>query len=108
MGLVAILAGLGLLIWLAYRGVSVLIVAPAAALLVALPQAPESRRPDRFPEAATAARERVLNRIREGRSLLTPPASWHSPRRRVRHWPCGARLREHRKRCVRCAVPAGR
>ena len=79
-----------------------------AALLVALPQAPESRRPDRFPEAATAARERVLNRIREGRSLLTPPASWHSPRRRVRHWPCGARLREHRKRCVRCVVPAGR
>ena len=36
MGLVAILVGLGLLIWLAYRGVSVLIVAPAAALLVAL------------------------------------------------------------------------
>jgi H+/gluconate symporter-like permease len=36
MGLIAILVGLGLLIWLAYRGVSVLIVAPAAALLVAL------------------------------------------------------------------------
>jgi len=40
-----------------------------AALLVALPQAPETRRPDRFPEAATAARERVLNRIREARIL---------------------------------------
>lgn len=33
-----------------------------AALLVALPQAPEARRPDRFPEAALAARTRVLAR----------------------------------------------
>ncbi len=31
-----------------------------AALLVALPQAPEARRPDRFPEAARRARDRVL------------------------------------------------
>src|SRR5262249_62431435 len=31
-----------------------------AALLVALPQAPELRRPDRFPEAAPRARNRVL------------------------------------------------
>ena len=34
-----------------------------AALLVALPQAPEARRPDRFPEAAKRARDRVLDRI---------------------------------------------
>lgn len=34
-----------------------------AALLVALPQAPESRRPDRHPEAAKAARDRVLDRV---------------------------------------------
>ena len=34
-----------------------------AALLVALPQAPEARRPDRFPEAAKSARDRVLDRI---------------------------------------------
>jgi len=34
-----------------------------AALLVALPQAPESRRPDRDPEAARAARNRVLDRL---------------------------------------------
>ena len=34
-----------------------------AALLVALPQAPENRRPDRYPEAAKAARARVLARI---------------------------------------------
>jgi penicillin-binding protein 1C len=33
-----------------------------AALLVALPQSPELRRPDRFPEAARAARDRVLDR----------------------------------------------
>lgn len=33
-----------------------------AALLVALPQSPESRRPDRYPEAAGAARDRVLAR----------------------------------------------
>ena len=34
-----------------------------AALLVALPQAPEARRPDRFPQAAKRARDRVLDRI---------------------------------------------
>lgn len=33
-----------------------------AALLVALPQSPETRRPDRFPIAAKAARDRVLAR----------------------------------------------
>lgn len=33
-----------------------------AALLVALPQSPELRRPDRFPTAARAARDRVLDR----------------------------------------------
>ncbi|MFY0682190.1 MAG: penicillin-binding protein 1C [Thalassovita sp.] len=34
-----------------------------AALLVALPQAPEGRRPDRYPDRALAARERVLHRM---------------------------------------------
>ncbi|GAB5375199.1 MAG: hypothetical protein AcusKO_16610 [Acuticoccus sp.] len=34
-----------------------------AALLVALPQSPEARRPDRHPEAARAARDRVLDRL---------------------------------------------
>jgi penicillin-binding protein 1C len=34
-----------------------------AALLVALPQSPEARRPDRFPERAAAARDRVLERM---------------------------------------------
>src|ERR1700688_5249768 len=35
----------------------------AAALLVALPQSPELRRPDRFAESAHAARDRVLDRF---------------------------------------------
>lgn len=34
-----------------------------AALLIALPQAPESRRPDRHPEAARIGRDRVLRRL---------------------------------------------
>lgn len=41
-----------------------------AALLVALPQSPEARRPDRFPEAARAARDRVLDRAFH-RGLIT-------------------------------------
>jgi penicillin-binding protein 1C len=40
-----------------------------AALLVALPQAPETIRPDRFPQAARTARDKVL-RLMAGRSLL--------------------------------------
>ncbi|WP_262329307.1 penicillin-binding protein 1C [Bosea sp. BH3] len=42
-----------------------------AALLVALPQSPETRRPDRFAEAARKARERVLERA--GRAGLATP-----------------------------------
>jgi penicillin-binding protein 1C len=39
-----------------------------AALLVALPQSPETRRVDRYPDAARAARDRVLDRmVEEGR-----------------------------------------
>jgi penicillin-binding protein 1C len=34
-----------------------------AALMVALPQSPETRRPDRFPAAAAAARDRVIARL---------------------------------------------
>jgi penicillin-binding protein 1C len=36
-----------------------------AALLVALTQSPQARRPDRHPEAALAARDRVLDRVAE-------------------------------------------
>ncbi|MFZ5749604.1 MAG: penicillin-binding protein 1C [Pseudomonadota bacterium] len=43
------------------------LTAAEAALLVALPQSPETRRPDRNPGAARAARDRVLDRMaREG------------------------------------------
>ncbi|MBP0578591.1 penicillin-binding protein 1C [Labrys sp. LIt4] len=42
-----------------------------AAMLVALPQAPESRRPDRAPAAAKAARNRVL-RLLAGKGVLHP------------------------------------
>lgn len=41
-----------------------------AALLVSLPQSPEIRRPDRFPDPARKARNRVLDRAHE-RGLLT-------------------------------------
>jgi penicillin-binding protein 1C len=41
-----------------------------AALLVALPQSPETRRPDRFEQAAIKARERVLARV-EAAGLAT-------------------------------------
>jgi len=41
-----------------------------AALLVALPQSPETRRPDRFAGAALAARNRVLERARD-RGILS-------------------------------------
>lgn len=40
-----------------------------AALLVALPQAPEARRPDRQPERARMARDRVLQRMADARAI---------------------------------------
>ena len=43
------------------------------ALLIALPQAPEARRPDRHPAAALAARRQVLARL-AARGLITPAA----------------------------------
>ncbi|MCJ2065347.1 penicillin-binding protein 1C [Methylobacterium sp. J-088] len=46
------------------------LTAAQAALLVALPQSPEARRPDRFPERARAARDRVLD-IASARGVLT-------------------------------------
>lgn len=53
---------------LAYFGKEPARLTPAeAALLVALPQAPEGRRPDRDPKAARAARNRVLDRLTTAR-----------------------------------------
>ncbi|RLJ52014.1 penicillin-binding protein 1C [Litoreibacter meonggei] len=42
-----------------------------AAMLIALPQSPESRRPDRFPERALRARKHVIERL-VGAGALTP------------------------------------
>ena len=51
---------------LAYFGKEPTRLTPAeAALLVALPQSPEARRPDRDPASAEAARNRVLDRVVE-------------------------------------------
>ncbi len=46
------------------------LTAAEAALLVAIPQSPEGRRPDRFPGAAAEARARVLDRM-AGAGVLT-------------------------------------
>ncbi len=46
-----------------------------AALLVALPQSPESRRLDRHPNAARAARDRVLDRMVEDRVISDSDAA---------------------------------
>jgi penicillin-binding protein 1C len=45
-----------------------------AALLVALPQAPEARRPDHFPAKARAARDRVIDRALAARVLSAEDA----------------------------------
>ncbi|MDP4034480.1 MAG: penicillin-binding protein 1C [Pseudorhodobacter sp.] len=61
---------------LAYFGKEPLRLTPAeAALLVALPQAPESRRPDRFPAVAKAARARVLARAAKD-GVLDADQAW--------------------------------
>ena len=53
-----------------------------AALLVALPQSPEARRPDRFPEAALVARARVLERV-AAKGIITPEEAAQARRESV-------------------------
>ena len=57
------------------------LTADQAALLVALPQAPELRRPDRQPDAALSARNRVLNRAVRFGLVPETEIAWarHSP-----------------------------
>jgi len=79
-----------------------------AALLVALPQAPESRRPDRAPDRAEAARARVLDRAEEGGLIDADQA--HAARtepvpRLRRDFPA---LAPHLADRVRAADPAAR
>lgn len=52
------------------------LTAAQSALLVALPQAPSSRRPDRFPEAARIARDRVLSRAVRFTALTEAQIAW--------------------------------
>jgi len=52
------------------------LTAAQSALLVALPQAPSSRRPDRFPEAARLARNRVLDRAVRYTDLTEAQVDW--------------------------------
>ncbi|UWQ95837.1 penicillin-binding protein 1C [Rhodobacteraceae bacterium M385] len=52
------------------------LTAAQSALLVALPQAPNSRRPDRFPEAAEIARNRVLTRAVQFTDLTEAEIAW--------------------------------
>ena len=62
MGLVGILVGLGLLVWLAFRGWSVLLLAPAAALIIVLAIAiysPARRIGTTFPPFAGVAQYRA-------------------------------------------------
>ncbi|MEZ5839835.1 MAG: penicillin-binding protein 1C [Hyphomicrobiales bacterium] len=53
-----------------------------AALLVALPQSPERRRPDRAASVARAARDRVLDRM-VGAGVVTPAAAFAARERNV-------------------------
>jgi penicillin-binding protein 1C len=55
-----------------------------AALLVALPQSPETRRPDRFPDAARAARDVVLDRV-FARGVITAAERDAAKREAVSH-----------------------
>jgi penicillin-binding protein 1C len=72
------------------------------ALLIAIPQAPELRRPDRHPAAARRARARVLHRLVE-RGLITPTAAKEAaaeplPRRMVfpqRAWAAAGELAQN-------------
>lgn len=60
---------------LAYLGKEPAELSPAeAALLVAIPQAPERLRPDRHPEALRRARDRILERVAEA-GVITPAAA---------------------------------
>lgn len=53
-----------------------------AALLIALPQSPEARRPDRRPEAARKARDRVIDRLASA-GIVTPRDALEAKREAV-------------------------
>ena len=65
-----------------------------AALLVALPQAPESRRPDRHPHSARRARDRVLERVGAAVSISDVPRAMRPLPRHAPHLADALRLQE--------------
>ncbi|WP_414524407.1 penicillin-binding protein 1C [Pseudochelatococcus sp. G4_1912] len=88
-----------------------------AALLVAIPQSPEARRPDRFPEKASKARDRVLARAVErgliaqaemdaARAVPIPMARQHFPMR-APHVAEFERLANLQDRTLRLTIDAG-
>jgi penicillin-binding protein 1C len=86
------------------------LTADQIALLIALPQSPEARRPDRRPEAAVAARSIVLDRL-AGEGLVPvryaeeaaqepapgrrafPALAWHAAEEALRRAPDGVEIR---------------
>jgi penicillin-binding protein 1C len=78
-----------------------------AALLVALPQAPESRRPDRKPAIAKAARNRVIQRLRDDKIINADQAvaasAEDAPKGRLAFPMLGAHVAERLAK----AVPGG-
>ncbi|MFD3191242.1 penicillin-binding protein 1C [Sedimentitalea sp. HM32M-2] len=84
------------------------LTAAQSALLVALPQSPETRRPDRHPGTARAARDRVLARL-AGHGVLPPGQAAIAARaplpHRMRAFP---QLAAHLSDRIRAANPAVR
>ncbi|MBO6756059.1 MAG: penicillin-binding protein 1C [Roseibium sp.] len=76
-----------------------------AALLVALPQAPEGRRPDRFFKNAKAARARVLDRAVAAGLLSSAEAAAAKRERLPSHWRPVPRLAPHTARAVASRAP---
>jgi len=76
-----------------------------AALLVALPQSPEGRRPDRFGDAAKRARARVLERAVEGGVLGTEDAEAAKSEIMPARWRAVPRYAPHRSQAAVLDAP---
>jgi len=76
-----------------------------AALLVALPQSPEGRRPDRFGEAARRARTRVLARAVEGGVLGIEDAKAAKTEKMPARWRAVPRYAPHRSQAAVLDAP---
>ncbi len=76
-----------------------------AALLVALPQSPEGRRPDRFGDAARLARNRILDRAVGAGVLSAADAIAAKSERMPKRWRAMPRLAPHRAQAAILAAP---